>query len=90
MNNCDKRPTFAKRAAGNCFLSVCVATFALGVATAPARAGTSYDETVSGDFSNDGLSPTALAFGLGSTRSSASPDGQSREAPSIAIISPSP
>ncbi len=66
MSNRDKYFTSAKRAASNGFLSVAAATFALGVATAPAHAGTIYDETVSGDFSNDGLSPTSLAFGLGS------------------------
>jgi len=41
------------------------ATLACGVAAA-AEAGTSWDETVNGDLSNDGLAPTPLAVSAGS------------------------
>lgn len=56
--------TSVKRAVGRCLLSV--AASALAVASVPAHAATSYDEAVSGDFSNDGSSPTALVFSAGS------------------------
>jgi hypothetical protein len=41
---------------------------AVGALGAPANAGTLYDESVSGDFSNLGLSPTAVSFALGSNQ----------------------
>ena len=45
----------------------CFAIFgAMGVATA--HAATIWDEAVSGDLSNDGLSPTPLAMGIGSNQ----------------------
>jgi len=40
----------------------------VGALGAPANAGVVYDESVSGDFSNLGLSPTAVSFALGSNQ----------------------
>jgi hypothetical protein len=38
------------------------------LSSAAARADTLYDESVSGDLSNDGLAPTSLSFSLGSNQ----------------------
>lgn len=46
-------------------LAPVIAYAAMGIAAAPASAAVVYDETVSGDLSNSGLSPTPIAFALG-------------------------
>ena len=40
----------------------------VGALGTPANAGVVYNESVSGDFSNSGLSPTAVSFALGSNQ----------------------
>ena len=47
-------------------ITAAIAGAAVVIAAAPASAAVVYDETVSGDLSNSGLSPTPIAFALGS------------------------
>ena len=46
-------------------LALCALAFS---GASPLRAATVYDESVSGDFSGDGLSPTSVSLGVGSNR----------------------
>lgn len=60
--------TSAKQVTDRSLLSIGLAATALGLAATPAHAATTYDESVSGDLSDGGLSPTSLVFGLGSNQ----------------------
>ncbi len=47
-------------------IKLCALTGALCLASAPAGAGTAYDEAVSGDLANSGLAPTTITLAAGS------------------------
>lgn len=58
--------TTEKRALGKRWLTAAAAAVALGLASSPASATVVWDESISGDLSNSGLTATTVTFGVGS------------------------